>query len=58
MNAEVSSVDDSLSRVNINKSDFETTTISHASTEILKDDRRSIPDLVKKCWPLVEFDDA
>jgi hypothetical protein len=54
---EVSSDENSYSGLNINKSDMETTTISHMSTEIMKDEK-SIEEYVKKCWPLVDSDDA
>ena len=54
---EVSSGENSYA-LNINKSDIENTTnISQVSTEILKEEH-NIGELVKRCWPLVDNDDA
>ena len=52
---EVSSGENSL--LIINKSDLDTTNVSHSSTEIVKEER-TILEYVSKCWPLVENDDA
>ena len=54
---EVSSGENSYG-LNINKSDIDNTTnISQVSTEILKEER-TIGELVKRCWPLVDSDDV
>lgn len=58
---DVSSGESSLTQLNINRTDIETTTVSHLSrttTEILREDSKSIPNLVAKCWILVERDDV